>query len=997
MKVIQTEVLVIGGGATGTGVLRDLAMRGFHSTLVEKRDLTHGTSGRFHGLLHSGGRYAVNDPHAAKECIRENQILRRIMPQCIEDTGGFFVVTPWDDPGYAPRFIEGCRQADIPVEELSIPDMIREEPRLNPKITHCFRVPDASVDSFLGAELNAESARLHGANILTYHPVIELITTGTPQKIVGAICHDLINDEKIQFETDFIVNAAGAWSGKIVKHVGIDINIVPGKGVMLATNHRLVNTVINRCRPPTDGDILVPAHTVSVIGTTDVKVSNPDHFGIEPWEVHLCLEEGEKIIPGFKEMRMLRAWAGVRPLVEENAVSDTREVTRAYVLLDHEERDGIAGIATITSGKWTTYRQMAESTVDLVAEKLGTRRECRTHLETLPNIPGSHGNPKYHTLGHRLGKVETEKQYGALICECELATREDVENAITQGNAKTIDDIRRDIRLGMGPCQGGFCTYRAAGILNELGQADIEQNNIALREYLQERWKGIRPVLWGQQLRQERLNELIYLSLFNADHLPGPKNNPRYGTELYTEGDITLPGKTAPTSHEPSESELSQIKSPPVDIIIIGAGLSGMAAALEPARQGKSVRVIAKGWGSVYWHTGCIDVLGYYPNDEDNLVLSPVSAIQTLIAENPEHPYALVGLDSLKSSLDNIKDICAAADYPLQGSLEHNFLLPTSLGVARPTCLAPITMVDGDLRNKAPILIVGFEGFHDFYANFIAANLRVAGFAARGITISPASLETHRLITSRLLAERFDRALFRQEIVESLIPQLSPGERIGFPAVLGLKNSKQNHTELSNKLGAPVFEIPTLPPSIPGIRLHNILIQHLEQSGVRIFDGIDVQRASIENGKVGSISSIAAAREQLHYASNYVLATGGFLGGGFHADYLGNLREIIFGLEINSPKGRTSWFNPDFLQPAGHPLFKTGISVTNKMSPTSGHPTSPYKNLLVVGNALRGCDPIRERSFEGIALATGFAAGKHLAAIRIDSAQRNGEDSPGGE
>ena len=386
-------------------MLRDLAMRGFQSVLVEKRDLTHGTSGRYHGLLHSGGRYAVKDPKAAQECIRENLILRRIMPQCIEDTGGYFVITPWDDPGYAPRFVEGCRQAGIPVEEISISEMLRREPLLNPKITHCFRVPDGSADSFLGAELNAESARRHGAQILTYHPVSKLITTGDPPRVVGALCHDLVADEEVRIDADFVVNAAGAWSGKVAGTIGIDINIVPGKGVMVAMNHRIVNTVINRCRPPTDGDILVPAHTVSVMGTTDVKVSDPDHFGIEPWEVHLCLEEGDKMVPGFKDMRMLRAWAGVRPLVEEKAVSDTRDVTRAFVLLDHESRDGIAGIATITSGKWTTYRQMAEETVDLVAEKLGTRRECRTHLEMLPDVGGSNGKPKYHTLGHRLEAV----------------------------------------------------------------------------------------------------------------------------------------------------------------------------------------------------------------------------------------------------------------------------------------------------------------------------------------------------------------------------------------------------------------------------------------------------------------------------------------------------------------------------------------------------------------------------------------------------------------
>ncbi|MFP3915688.1 MAG: FAD-dependent oxidoreductase, partial [Actinomycetota bacterium] len=151
MRRIQTEVLVVGGGATGTGVLRDLAMRGFDALLVEQRDLTHGTTGRFHGLLHSGGRYAVKDPEAATECIEENRVLRRIMPHCIEDTGGYFVVTPWDDPGFIPTFLEGCRRTGVPAEEIPVAEALRREPLLNPDITHCIEVPDAAADAFLAA------------------------------------------------------------------------------------------------------------------------------------------------------------------------------------------------------------------------------------------------------------------------------------------------------------------------------------------------------------------------------------------------------------------------------------------------------------------------------------------------------------------------------------------------------------------------------------------------------------------------------------------------------------------------------------------------------------------------------------------------------------------------------------------------------------------------------------------------------------------------------
>jgi glycerol-3-phosphate dehydrogenase len=526
MRHIQTEVLVIGGGATGTGVVRDLAMRGFDALLVEKRDLTHGTTGRYHGLLHSGGRYVVKDPQAAVECIQENRVLRRIMPHCIEDTGGFFVITPWDDPEYAPRFLEGCHQTGIPVEDVPINQMLRDEPLLNPRISRCFRVPDAAADSFLAADLNAESARQYGARVWTYYEVVKLLDDG--HRVVGALCHDLVKDEEVTIHADMIVNAAGAWSGRIAATVGLRVHILPSKGTMIAINHRVLNTVVNRCKMPSDGDIIVPAHTVAVIGTTDEKVNDPEQFAVEPWEIQLMLDEGEKLIPNLKHMRILRAWAGVRPLYQETEVTDLRDATRAYALLDHETRDGVAGMITITGGKWTTYRLMAQATVDRVCERLGSQRECRTHREPLPNGEKA----TYHHLGAPLARVERAPAYGELICECELATRADVERAITTGQAKTIDDIRRDVRLGMGPCQGGFCTYRAAGILHALRRTPIQEINVALRDFLQERWKGLLPILWGQQLRQERLDELIYLNVLNTDHLPGPKAS-RLGPVMY--------------------------------------------------------------------------------------------------------------------------------------------------------------------------------------------------------------------------------------------------------------------------------------------------------------------------------------------------------------------------------------------------------------------------------------------------------------------------------
>jgi glycerol-3-phosphate dehydrogenase len=199
---------------------------------------------------------------------------------------------------------------------------------------------------------------------------------------------------------------------------------------------------------------------------------------------------------------------------------------------------------------------MAEKTLDKACEYLGVRQLCATATTTVPGVEQG-----YYWLGHRLHEVEENRLQSELVCECELVTRAMLENAVRNNPAITLDDLRRDVRLGMGPCQGGFCAYRAAGILHEMSKvksqisndqtwqvaylqspahnitsseietlrakseirnpkSEIANPNLLLRDFLQERWKGLVPILWGRQLKQERLDELIYLSLMNADHLP---------------------------------------------------------------------------------------------------------------------------------------------------------------------------------------------------------------------------------------------------------------------------------------------------------------------------------------------------------------------------------------------------------------------------------------------------------------------------------------------
>jgi glycerol-3-phosphate dehydrogenase len=564
MRKIQTEVLVIGGGATGTGVAWDAALRGFKVVLVERRDIVHGTSGRFHGLLHSGGRYAVKDPHGARECIQENKILRYTHAHCIEATSGFFVVTPEDEGDFPDKFQAGCADTGIPCAEIPVAEALRREPLLNPRISRVFEVPDGSADSFLAAHATLDAARQHGAHILTYHEVIDLIMTGGEgaRRVAGAHVRNAATGEMVEIHADITVNAAGAWTGHLAKMAGIEVVILPSKGTMVAMNHRVVNTVVNRCKMPSDGDIIVPSHTVAVLGTTSVTVTDPEHLQIEAWEVERMLNEGDKMVPGLKNARVLRAWAGVRPLFQETYSGGGRDVTRKLALLDHREREGVSGFLTITGGKWTTFRLMAEATVDDICRHLEVERPCTTATTPVPGVEQGH-----YWLGHRLHEIEEHHLQGELVCECELVTRSMIENAVQVNPTLTLDDLRRDVRLGKGPCQGGFCTYRAASILHEMQKTgkwrgntndaafdtvnwhvsylqspghNVDLNeasaangqnsetavsfnpNLLLRDFVQERWKGVVPILWGQQLKQERLDELIYLNLMNVDHLPEP-------------------------------------------------------------------------------------------------------------------------------------------------------------------------------------------------------------------------------------------------------------------------------------------------------------------------------------------------------------------------------------------------------------------------------------------------------------------------------------------
>jgi len=513
----EYDVIIIGGGITGAGTARDCAMRGLKTLLIERHDLADGATGRNHGLLHSGARYAVTDRDSAAECIGENLILKKIAPTCVDDTGGFFITLPEDDLAYQTTFIESCLAAGIKAEAVDPVLALRMEPSLPPDITGAVKVPDASIDPFRLTTLNVLDASLHGAEIMTYTEVTGFISSSG--RILGVKLRNTRTGECFERYARITVNAAGIWGFRIAEMAGTRIAMFPAKGSLLIFGHRVNRMVINRCRKPANADILVPGDVVSVLGTTSTKIpfEECDDIRVTADEVNLLLEEGCRLVPALASTRVIRAYAGVRPLVASDDDPSGRSISRGIVLLDHETRDGIGGFITITGGKLTTYRLMAEMATDLICRKISVSKQCRTAERPLPGSEEHHVRHQDDSLGkkaagNRFGLLTNKMDFASkseVICECEHVIRAEIEYAVKFLDVHNMIDLRRRTRIGMGTCQGTFCMARVAAVLAEtLGCP--EKAPAFISEYVKERWKGCTPVCWGEGLREMEYMRKLY-------------------------------------------------------------------------------------------------------------------------------------------------------------------------------------------------------------------------------------------------------------------------------------------------------------------------------------------------------------------------------------------------------------------------------------------------------------------------------------------------------
>jgi glycerol-3-phosphate dehydrogenase subunit B len=407
------------------------------------------------------------------------------------------------------------------------------------------------------------------------------------------------------------------------------------------------------------------------------------------------------------------------------------------------------------------------------------------------------------------------------------------------------------------------------------------------------------------------------------------------------------------------------------DVLVIGIGTSGLTAALRCQEAGLSVTLLAKGVGSTHLSPGTIDVLGYDPE----LVEEPSAALPGFIDRNPDHPYVFIGADAVTASLEWFAGRFDA--YRYSGSVDENLLLPTAIGSIKPSCLVPESLAEGDLRNGGRFLFVGLRQLKDFYPALAAQNVANAkapsgaDIAARGVEIEPPDAE--RDVSSLAFARRFDEPEFLDAVANRISAHLDTGESVGLPAVLGVERPAEVWSRLQDALGCPVFEIPSLPPSVPGIRLYETLRAQFEAGGGRVVVGAEAVGADTDGSRVTAVRVSAAARVKAYPARHFVLATGGFGSGAIEMDANWRVREKVFDLHVAGvPAEWSERFSPRYFD--SHALSRAGVRVDESLRPLDEDGNRVYENLTVVGACIAGSEAWREKSGEGISLSSGYKA-----------------------
>jgi glycerol-3-phosphate dehydrogenase subunit B len=410
------------------------------------------------------------------------------------------------------------------------------------------------------------------------------------------------------------------------------------------------------------------------------------------------------------------------------------------------------------------------------------------------------------------------------------------------------------------------------------------------------------------------------------------------------------------------------------DVCIIGAGMAGMAAALFAANRGLST-VQTGGASELLFASGLLDLLGVHPIEERKTWRDPWAGINALIRDIPQHPYARIKNEHIRTAFDELQVFLGDAGLVYKRHKRRNQEVVTSMGTAKQTYCLPLTMWKGALalKKRLPCLVVDFRGLKGFSARQISETL-----AHKWPDVSFARLEFPGLQEfNELYPERIARALEvgqnREKLAQSILPHLGAAEVVGLPAILGVNGSVDVMDDLERRLGVPLFEIPTMPPSVAGLRLKEAFERHLPLKGVKLLSPQQVLHARYDR-QGEFVLDIGDTEKKLSLrARGLVLATGRFVGQGLHADRFG-IRETLFNLPVHQPQSRLQWHSQNFWDPKGHPINRAGLEIDECFRPLDKTGKCAFGTLFAAGSILAHQDWMRMKCGSGLAIASAYAA-----------------------
>lgn len=536
----QFDVIVIGGGCTGAGMARDCAMRGLKTLLIERGDICSETTGTCAGMISGGAKYLL-EPKMVAMCAKESLIIwkiaRNIMFRipiiwCMTDRKmrklGPLMAKAYSD--YS-KYREGGK-----IHVISKEQVLKMEPKIShPKLMGGIFFEELLVDPWRLTLHNVISAHQHGAEIRTYSEVIDLLRKG--DTIEGVVIRDRHTKRVEEITSRFVVNGTGPWVPKICRMAGIDYELRLNKGAHIIFDRRVTNMAIVCKAFEGRNCYMFPHENTTLLGVSAIDVfGEVDDIKPEYSDVEYLLHSIESVIPSIRKHRVIRSFVGVRPMLYKFGVEEGA-VTRGYKVIDHEKKHNVKGFITIAGGKLVIYRKMAEKATDLICKKLGIEAPCSTHLELLPGATGEVNVDRfaeeykmdYHVvkrLAIRHGPgvekifqiIKGDPSTRSSKCTCESGTEAEVSYCIQSEWACHLNDLRRRLRIGSGPCQGTACTARTISTLAKEREMDANEATIELLDFLQERWKGIWPALRGPQLSEMELKNAIYGCVANLNH-----------------------------------------------------------------------------------------------------------------------------------------------------------------------------------------------------------------------------------------------------------------------------------------------------------------------------------------------------------------------------------------------------------------------------------------------------------------------------------------------